>query len=73
MLIIVRNPLEGSFQEFYKEKHSKSRVMLTEIYDFFQVICTPEENLCYYFKLGACLGAAETHDLLFSLRSVFCK
>ena len=32
-----------------------------------------EEKLGYYFQLGTCLGAIETHDLLCFLWSTFCK
>ena len=32
-----------------------------------------EEKLGYYFQLGTCLGALETHVLLSFLWSVFCK
>ena len=41
---------------------------------YFRVCCTPqEEKLGYYFQLGTCLGALETHVLLSFLWSAFCK
>ena len=36
-------------------------------------VAPEEEKLGYYFQLGTCLGALETHVLLSFLWSVFCK
>ena len=47
---------------------------LIYIWVILRVCCTPqEEKLGYYFQLGTCLGALETHVLLSFLWSAFCK
>ena len=49
----------------------------TDIYGLFCELVAPpppqEEKLGYYFELGTCLGALETHVLLSFLWSAFCK
>ena len=40
---------------------------------FASLLHPQEEKFGYYFQLGTCLGALETHVLLSFLRSVFCK
>ena len=47
----------------------------TDIYELFCEFVAPprKEKLGYYFQLGTCLGALETHALLIFLWSAFCK
>ena len=40
---------------------------------FASLLHPQEEKLGYYFQLGTCLGALETHVLLSFLWSAFCK
>ena len=46
----------------------------TDIYGLFcEFVAPPGRKLGYYFQLGICLGALETHVLLSFLWSAFCK